>query len=84
MMCLHTIAICEHNHQQAATMARFVNDLQERVNGGCSCVQQHPLSKGPKVFGDQGEKASTKESDQLHRRNCFAPTSIEDMTMEER
>ena len=40
--------------------------------------------KGLKVFGEHGHEAATKEMDQLHRRNCFTPISVKDMTSTER
>lgn len=52
--------------------------------GGYSCAQQHLLSKGLKVFGNRGNKASMKELDQLHQRSCFAPASMSHVTVDER
>ena len=36
------------------------------------------------MFGEHGHEAATKEMDQLHRRNCFTPISVKDMTSTER
>eukprot|EP00980_Cylindrotheca_fusiformis_P019862 scaffold6973_cov71-Cylindrotheca_fusiformis.AAC.1 len=51
---------------------------------GYSFGQQYMLQKGLKVFGEAGENAAKKELDQLHRRNCFTPVSVADMTATER
>ena len=74
-----------YSHYQGMVLARIINDFQEGVTiSGYSYAQQYLLSKGLKIFGDKGMKASTKELDQLYRRNCFIPISISDMTVEER
>ena len=36
------------------------------------------------MFGEHGHEAATKEMDQLHRRNCFMPIPVKDMTPTER
>jgi len=75
----------EYSHCQGVALARFMNNFQEKVTiCGYSYAQQYLLNKGLKVFGARGKKASTKELDQLYRRNCFTPVSIKDMTIEER
>jgi hypothetical protein len=43
-------------------------------------AQQYLLNKGLKIFGQKGRDASKKEMDQLHRRSCFTPKAIADMT----
>ena len=63
--------------------------LSQHINNrvttrGASFVQQFLLHKGLKVFGEHGHEAATKEMDQLHRRNCFTPISVKDMTSTER
>ena len=70
----------------AMLIARTVNEIQERVSaqGAMSFAQQHMLKKGLQKFGEKGAAASTKEMDQLHRRNCFAPTSMQAMRANER
>mgnify|MGYP002176679840 FL=1 len=75
----------EYNPQEAMLMARLINDLQLQVaEKGASFVQQYLLNKGLKVFGQRGHDASQKEIDQLHRRNCFTPVSIAEMSATER
>ena len=51
---------------------------------GASYLQQYILQKGLKVFQEAGEEAATKEMDQLHKRNCFTPVSIKEMTDQEK
>ena len=38
--------------------------------------QQHQLSKGLKLFGEQGREAAHSEIGQLHNRQCFKPLSV--------
>lgn len=60
-------------------------ELNEKISSaGVSFAQQLMLHKGLKVFGERGSAASSKEIDQLHRRNCFTPISIDDMTGSEK
>ena len=62
-----------------------MDDINNRVTTrGASFAQQFLLHKGLKVFGEHGHEAATKEMDQLHRRNCFTPISVKDMTSTER
>ena len=42
------------------------------------------LGKGLKKFGDRGEVATYNELEQLHKRTCFSPIHIADMTKEEK
>ena len=66
-------------------MARIMTDVSEKVTvQGASFAQQCILQKGLKVFGDRGSAASSKEMDQLHKRNCFTPISISELTQTER
>eukprot|EP00980_Cylindrotheca_fusiformis_P015510 scaffold4410_cov78-Cylindrotheca_fusiformis.AAC.1 len=59
--------------------------FQDKVEThGYSFGQQYMLQKGLKVFGEAGENAAKKELDQLHRRNCFTPVSVADMSATER
>ena len=68
-----------------AMIARCMDDINNRVmTRGASFAQQFLLHKGLKVFGEHGPEAATKEMDQLHRRNCFMPISVKDMTPTER
>ena len=47
-------------------------------------AQQYVFKKGIKLFGKKGEEAAKKELDQLHRRVCFEPISIAELTDLER
>jgi hypothetical protein len=65
--------------------ARLMVDIQQKVTKyGATFAQQYMLQKGLKVFGDRGREGSTKELDQLHRRSCFTPISVKEMTPRER
>jgi hypothetical protein len=73
--------IKEYSPSDAMLMARLINDLNTRVvREGASFAQQYLLNKGLKIFGQKGQDASKKEMDQLHRRSCFIPKSIAEMT----
>ena len=75
----------EYKNAHAMLIARCMDDINNRVTTrGASFAQQFLLHKGLKVFGEHGHEAATKEMDQLHRRNCFTPISVKDMTSTER
>ena len=75
----------EHGYDFAVLIARTMNEFNERATvHGASFAQQYILKKGLQKFGEQGAAASSKEMDQLHRRNCFTPISAEEMTPNER
>ncbi len=75
----------EYSPSDAMLMARLIYDLNTRViREGASFAQQYLLNKGLKIFGQKGRDASKKEMDQLHRRSCFTPKSIAEMTQIER
>ena len=69
----------------AILIAKFITEQNEGTSiEGVSFGQQHILQKGLKVFGNRGHVAAKKELDQLHKRNCFTPISIDEMTPMER
>ena len=75
----------EYTTNMAPLVAMIIADINHRVSAnGSQFAQQHLLSKGLKIFGPQGEQASVKEVDQLHRRECFCPVLISELTPEER
>ena len=75
----------EYKNTHAMLIARCMDDINNRVTTrGASFVHQFLLHKGLKVFREHGHEAATKEMDQLHRRNCFTPISVKDMTSTER
>ena len=75
----------EYDTYEATVIARTMNDLNQKVTMQGACfVQQYNLKKGLEKFGEEGRKAAMKELDQLHKRNCFTPILVRDMTREER
>jgi hypothetical protein len=71
----------EYSPSDAMLMARLKYHLYTRVvREGASFTQQYLLNKGLKIFGQKGRDASKKVMDQLHRRSCFTPKSIAEMT----
>jgi hypothetical protein len=71
----------EYSPSDAMQMARLIYDLNTRVvREGASFAQQYLLNKGLKIFRQKGRDASKKEMHQLHRRSCFPPKSISEMT----
>ena len=46
--------------------------------------QQYQLSKGLKLFGEQGREAAHSEIRQLHNRQCFKPLSVNELSNVER
>ena len=75
----------EYTQGQAMLIARLMKDISTQVSiHGASFAQQYLLKQGLKVFGQRGQRASMKEIDQLHKRTCFAPLSVKEMTSTER
>ena len=75
----------EYEYGLAMLIARAMAEFQDRISvQGASFAQQYILQKGLKKFGERGARASSKEMDQLHRRNCFTPISVKEMTPSER
>ena len=79
----------EYETSHAILIARYMDEINGQVTSqgaeyAHSFGQQHLLHKGLKVFGQAGHKAASKEIDQLHRRNCFTPISVNEMTPSER
>jgi hypothetical protein len=75
----------EYGSSEAMLIARFIQDITMNVNKhGASFAQQYMLQKGLKVFGNKGHEASMKETDQLHKRTCFAPLKVKEMKHSQR
>ena len=75
----------EYKASDAMLMARRIEDINTKVTTqGASFAQVFLLKKGLKVFGQKGHDASVKEIDQLHRRNCFTPVLVTEMSPTER
>jgi hypothetical protein len=72
----------EYNPSDAMLMARLINNLNiQIIKKGASFAQYYLLlNKGIKVAGQRGHAASKKEMYQLHRRSCFTPISVAEMT----
>ena len=75
----------EYDSSVAPLIALIMADINHRVTAdGVSFAQQHLLHKGLKIFGERGKKGTMKELDQLHKRTCFTPIAISELTPEER
>ena len=46
--------------------------------------QQYVIQKGLDKFGDSAKTGAMKELDQLHKRNCFTPINVKDMSPNEK
>jgi len=66
-------------------IANVMVDIRSKtMERGASFVQQYPLKKGLKVFGEAGIEAALKEVDQLYKRSCFTPINVKDLSNRER
>jgi hypothetical protein len=75
----------EYGSNKAMLIARFIQDITMNVNKHrASFAQQYMLQKGLKVFGNKGHEASMKETNQLHKRMCFALLKVKEMKPSER
>ena len=75
----------EYESCHSMLIAQLMKELNYHVTTkGSSYIQQYMLKKGLHIFTERGERASTKEMDQLHRCNCFTPVSMKEMTKEEK
>jgi hypothetical protein len=76
----------EYNPQYAMLIARIMSDINAKTTmHGASYGQQYILQKGLKKFKEAGEKAASKELEQLHKRNCFTPIDVNKLSpMEKR
>ena len=71
--------------QEGMVIARVISDINSKATiNGASFAQQYIVQRGLKKFGQRGSDAATKEMDQLHRRNCFTPIDVADLTIDER
>ena len=79
----------EYNPNLAAIMGHMIAEINGNVTRrGLEFVQvfaqQYMLGKGLKKFGERGENATYAELEQLHKRTCFSPIHIAEMTKEEK
>jgi hypothetical protein len=75
----------EYNPQLAMVIARCIADINTKATAqGESFGQQYILQKGLKKFKKSGEDAAAKELDQLHKRNCFSPINVSELSAEDK
>ncbi|CAJ1970384.1 unnamed protein product [Cylindrotheca closterium] len=73
----------KYDADEALVVARVIQQIRDGVNDGIngqdgvSFIQQYYLNKGLKIFKEQGKEAAMKELDQLIKRSCWTPISIE-------
>ena len=74
-------------------LAQIIGQIMVDINGSItrrgldiveSFAQQYIIEKGLKKFGNKGEQAAYKEMEQLHKRTCFTPILVKDMTASEK
>ena len=71
----------EYSRDQALLIAKTMVDFNFKgTTNKWSFGQQHILQKGLKLFKDKGHNATIEELDQLHRRMCFIPVDVNDLT----
>ena len=63
-----------------------MQQIKEKIEttDGVSYVQQYYITKGLKLFKEEGETAATKEMEQLLKRNCFSSIHVENLSVSER
>ena len=62
-----------------------MTDLNSRATTKeMSFVETYSLLRGLKKFGEKGYNSAFSEMEQLHKRNCFAPLSIAELTAQEK
>lgn len=70
-----------YDQKTAKVYARVITDINNiTTTKGSSFAQQYILQKGLAEYGEEGKKATTKELDQLHCRNCFTPIDVSKLT----
>ena len=66
-------------------LAQMIGQLIADINGSMTrrgldiletFAQQYMLEKGLKKFGDEGEQATYKEMEQMHKQTCFTPVLV--------
>ena len=75
----------EYSRDQALLIAKSMVDFNYKSTiNKWSFGQQHILQKGLKIFKDKGCEAVIKELDHLHKRMCFRPVDVIDLTRSEK
>ena len=68
----------------ASLIAQLIVDINTKAtNDKIAFAQQFISKKGLKEFGDAGYEAALKEVAQLHKRTCFTPLPVKELTDEE-
>ena len=75
-----------YEEDDALLIARFMHEITEKIknDAGKNFIQQYYLTKGLKIFGEDGKKAAMKELEQLVQRNCWCPISVKELTQQEK
>ena len=64
----------KYSYTTIRIIANVMVDIRsETMEREASFVQQYPLKRGLKVFGETGKEAALKEVDQLYKRSIFTP-----------
>ena len=75
----------EYARDHALLIAKAMVDFYHKgTTNTWSFGQQHIIQKGLKMFKEKGHAAAMKELDQLHKRMCFTPVDINDLTTSEK
>ena len=76
----------EYSRQEAMVIARFMHDLSTKARAKDEkCFgQQYIFNEGLKKFGKRGNKAGSKEMDQLRKREVLYSIHVSEMTAEEK
>ena len=75
----------EYARDCALLIAKAMVDFYHKgTTNTWSFGQQHILQKGLKMLKEKGHAAAMKELDQLHKRMCFTPVDINDLTTSEK
>jgi len=64
----------------------MMTQIKQRVTDGdgLNFIQQYYITKGLKIFGNDGETATKKELKQLVEQNCWEPKLVSELTPEEK
>ena len=78
----------EYTVDLAIVIARFIHEIrgkyQRKDKKFMSHAQQYMVKEGLRKFGVKGAQAARKELEQMHRRQCFAPVFVSELTPEEK
>ena len=75
----------KYSDDRALMIARVMQQIKEKIElDGVSFIQQYYITKGLKLFKEEGEEAAIKEMEMMLQRNCFSPIHVEDLSESER